>query len=70
MHKQANPVQHVYNTVHYRLAAVVKKNSEHHLSQLSTIHYLTDTLKQGHTNPRCQITLESIFQHIRRTFFT
>jgi len=53
-----NPVQHVYSVVNYELVVEAKEteNSEHHLSYLSTSHCPTDTLKQGLTNPRCQVT--------------
>jgi hypothetical protein len=53
-----NPVQHVYSVVNYELVVEAKEteNSEHHLSCLSTSHCPTDTLKQGLTNPRCQVT--------------
>lgn len=57
-HKQVNLVQHMHNVVNFELVVEAKEteNSEHHLSYLSTSHCPTDTLKQGLTNPSCQVT--------------
>jgi len=58
-------------TVYSELVVEAKEteNSEHHLSYLSTSHCSTDTLKQGLTNQKCQVTSKTKYYVVYTAHF-